>query len=96
VIELAPVGSVVVLKEAAPLALSAPVPSVVAPLWKVTVPVGVVLPDAGATVAVRTTFCPGVIWTAEAVSVVVVATTVCVTFTVTAEETELASLLLPP
>ena len=38
-------------------------------------PVGTLLPDCGATVAVNVTLCPGVTWVAEAESVVVVATT---------------------
>ena len=59
--ESVPVGSAVVFKEATPLALSVPVPSIVAPFKKVTVPVGVMLPELGVTVAVKITFCPGVV-----------------------------------
>jgi hypothetical protein len=92
---LAPVGSAVVVKEAAPLAFSVPVPKAVVPFRKVTVPVGIVFPDWGATDAVKVTLCPGVVCVAEAASDVVVATMVCVTVSVTAEETELASLGLP-
>ena len=58
---------------AAPLAFKVPVPRVVVPSTKVTVPVGTMLPTCGATFAVNVTLCPGVIWVADADSVVVVA-----------------------
>jgi hypothetical protein len=96
VIDCVPAAREVVLKEAAPLALRVAVPSVVAPSRKVTVPVGVVLPEAGETMAVKVTLCPVLIWVAEGVNEVVVATKVCVTVTVTAADTELPSLVLPP
>ena len=57
-IECAAADSVEVTKVAVPL-LSAPVPKVVAPSLKVTVPVGVPAPGADAvTVAVKVTDCP--------------------------------------
>ena len=57
-----------------PVAESGPVPSVVAPSLKVTVPVGtVVSPDGPDTVAVKVTLAPTVMVAAEALSVVVVA-----------------------
>ena len=62
------------LKEAAPLALRVAVPRAVVPSRKVTVPVGVVLPDVGETIAVNVTLWPVLICVAEAVSEVVVAT----------------------
>jgi hypothetical protein len=63
---------------------------------KVTVPVGTVLPDDGETIAVKVTLWPVLICVAEAVNDVVVATTLCVTVTVTAGEVELELVLLPP
>ena len=90
-----PAASATVLKNALPLEFSVPVPSTIDPSKNVTVPVGIVLPVCGATVAVRTTFPPELICVAEAASVVVVATTLCVTVTTTAVELELESLLLP-
>jgi hypothetical protein len=54
VMESEPVGRVVVARVATPLLLSAPLPRLVAPLRKVTVPVGIVAsPLGGLTVAVR-------------------------------------------
>jgi hypothetical protein len=96
VIDCVPAARALVLKEAAPLALRVAVPSAVVPSRKVTVPVGVVLPDAGATVAVNVTLWPVLICVAEAVNEVVVATRVCVTLTMSAAETELESVVLPP
>ena len=58
VIDCTPAGREVVLKEAVPLALSVAVPRVVAPFRKVTVPVGAMAPDCGATTAVKVTLCP--------------------------------------
>jgi hypothetical protein len=83
------------VKVATPLAFKVPVPRVVVPSRNVTVPVATLLPDCGATVAVNVTLCPLVICAAEAVSVVVVATVLCVTITLTAVETELLSSLSP-
>jgi hypothetical protein len=96
VIDCVPAAREVVLKEAAPLPLSVAVPSAVVPSMKVTVPVGVVVPDAGETMAVNVTLWPVLICVAEAVNAVVVATKVCVTLTVTAVETELELVVLPP
>src|SRR6185437_13053006 len=57
--EWEPTASVPVDKDAWPLALRVPVPSVAAPSLKVTVPVGVPVAGAvAATVAVRVTDCP--------------------------------------
>jgi hypothetical protein len=95
VIELDPTASVVVLKVATPLAFNGAVPRLVVPSRKVTVPVATPLPDWGETVAVNVTLWPAVTWAADAVNVVFVAPTV-VTFTLTAAETEPASLLSPP
>jgi hypothetical protein len=95
VIELDPTASVAVLKVATPLAFNGAVPRLVVPLRKVTVPVATPLPDWGATVAVNVTLWPAVTWVADAVNVVIVAT-VLVIFTLTAAETEPASLLSPP
>ena len=75
------------LKEAAPLAFRVAVPRGVVPSRKVTVPVGIVLPEVGETVAVNVTLWPVLICVAEAVNAVDVATKVCVTVTVTTEET---------
>jgi hypothetical protein len=85
-----------VLKNTVPLEFSVPVPRVVDPSKNVIVPAGTVLPDCGATVAVKTRFSPESICVAEAVNVVVVATTVCVTVTTTTADEELASVVLPP
>jgi hypothetical protein len=71
--ELAPAGSADVLNVATPSALSVPVPRVVAPLRKVTVPVGIVAPDCEAAVAVRVMACPVFPELGEEVSVVVLA-----------------------
>jgi hypothetical protein len=56
------------------LPLSVPVPSAVAPSRKVTVPVGVALPDAGDTVAVKVMLVPLTALVDEALSAVEVAT----------------------
>ena len=93
-IDWVPAAKVVVVNVATPLAFKFAAPSVV-PSRNVTVPVGTLLPDCGATVAVNVTLCPVVICAAEAVSVVVVATVLCVTTTLTALETELLSSLFP-
>ena len=62
-----------VLRVATPLAFREPVPRVVAPSRKVTVPVGVLLPACEATVAVRVMLCPVVPEVGLAVRVVVLA-----------------------
>jgi hypothetical protein len=62
-----------VVKVACPEALSVPVPSVVAPSLKVTVPLGVPPPLAGVTVAVKVTACPTVLGFGDDDSVVTVA-----------------------
>jgi hypothetical protein len=56
--ESAPAGNVVVEKVAIPLEFNEPVPRLVVPLSKVTVPVGVFVADCAVTVAVNVTFCP--------------------------------------
>jgi hypothetical protein len=76
--------------------LSVAVPRIVVPFRKETVPVGVVLPDCGATLAVKVTLCPVLIPVAEEVRVVVVVTVLGATLTVTAAETELELPVLPP
>jgi hypothetical protein len=97
VIDWDPAASVVVLKVATPLAFSGPVPRLVDPSRKVTVPVGTPLPDWGVTVAVNVTLWPAVTCVADAVKAVFVATPVgaAVTVTLTAAETEPAFLLSP-
>ena len=94
-IELDPTGSVVVFKVATPLAFNAPVPRLVVPLRKVTVPVGTLLPDWGETVAVSVTLWPAVTCVGDAVKAVIVGKVV-VTFTLTAAEVEPAFLVSPP
>lgn len=72
-----PAGSVEVLKVAAAEALSGPLPKVVVPFRKLTVPVGtVVLPEGPATVAVNRILAPAVAGFNDEVSVVVVAAVV--------------------
>ena len=56
--ESEPVGRVVVLKVATPLASRVAVPRLVVPLWKVTVPVGTPLPAFPVTVAVSESVVP--------------------------------------
>ena len=75
-----PAPSEEVVKVACLEALSVPVPSVVAPSLKVTVPVGVPDPLVGVTVAVKVTACPTVLGFGDEDSAVVVAAwpTVCV------------------
>ena len=73
VIECVPWVSAAVANVAVPVLSSAPVPSVVAPSKNVTVPVGVPVPDVGATVTVNVTDCPTADGLAEELSVVVVA-----------------------
>jgi len=75
--ECAPLAVIaVVVKVATPEPLSEPVPSWVVPSVNVTVPVGVLLPEDGVTVAVKVTDCPLDIVVAEAVRVVVVTVSV--------------------
>ena len=92
--ECEPTASTEVLRVADP-ELSAPVPRVLAPSLKVTVPVGVPAPGANAfTVAVNVTCCPnndGLVELASDVAVLAVLT-VCVTIA----EVLVAKLLLPP
>jgi hypothetical protein len=95
VIEFVPTARAVVVNVATPLVFKVPAPSVVVPPRNVTVPVGTLLPECGATVAVNVTLCPVVICAAEAVSVAVVATVLCVTTTLTVLEIELLSSLFP-
>ena len=77
VIEYVPAGSVDVLKLAAAEALSGPLPKVVVPFRKLTVPVGtVVLPEGPATVAVNKILLPAVAGFGDDTSVVVVAAVV--------------------
>jgi len=94
VIDCVPTAKAVVVNVATPPAFRVPCPSVV-PSRNVTVPVGTLLPDCGATVAVNVTLCPGVTSAAEAVSVVVVAPVLAVTTKLNAFETELLSSLPP-
>jgi hypothetical protein len=58
VIECVPAERLEVEKVATPLALSAGAPRGVLPSKNVTVPVGVPVPEVGATVAVKVTVCP--------------------------------------
>ena len=85
-----PTGSAVVWYVAVPPA-RATVFSAVAPSVNVTLPVGVPLPDAGATVSVSVTLVPAVIFVGDALSVLMVAVNAaCVTVIVTAAD------VLPP
>ena len=96
---MVPTGSEAKFNEAPPVAVSCAVPRLVDPSWKVTVPVGTLLPDWGATTAVKVTLCPVVSTVPEAVSVVVVGNVppgAPVTVTLTAVDAELVSLLSPP
>jgi hypothetical protein len=72
-IDWVPTAKAVVGNVATPLAFTVPARSVVVPSRNVTVPVGTLLPDCCATVAVNVTLCPSVTSAAEAESVVVVA-----------------------
>lgn len=69
VIERRPDASVEVVKAATP-ALRVDVPIAVVPSRKLTVPVGVPVPEAGVTVAVKVTVPPMGIWAAEVASAV--------------------------
>ena len=72
VMEWVPAVKEAVIYVACPLAFNVPVPSVVVPSLKVTVPVGVPVPELGATVAVKVTDCPTVEGFTDEVTVVVV------------------------
>ena len=63
--------SKLVVNVARPEPLSVPVPSVVAPSLKVTVPVGVTEPDTWVTVAVNVTLWPHTVGFVEAITAVV-------------------------
>jgi hypothetical protein len=65
-----PIGRVVVVRVATPLAFRVALPRLVDPFENVTVPVGVVVPDCEVTVAVRVTVCPTVAVVGDAWSVV--------------------------
>lgn len=92
--EWLPAASVDVDRVATPEELRAPVPMVVVPSAKVTVPVGVVVPEAGATVAVKVTLVPLRAVEAEADSEVVVATRTGAALTVTMTGVEVLPLKL--
>jgi hypothetical protein len=68
-----PTSKLLVLKVATPEPLRVPVPSVVVPSMKVTVPVGVPVPVVGVTVAVNVTDWPNTLGFVLEVSVVEVA-----------------------
>lgn len=70
-IALLPVARLVVVSVAVPVLLSIAVLNTVEPSLKVTVPVGVPLPELGATLAVKVTLVPAFTWVAETVSVVI-------------------------
>ena len=78
-----------------PVPSSVPVPSVVEPSLKVTVPVAATLPEAGLTVAVKVMLAPLVTVVADAVRVVVVATGAVETTSVVALDVELALFASP-
>src|SRR3984893_7718466 len=94
--ECVPAARAVVLNVAAPFACNEAFPRLLVPSKNLIEPVGTPLPDFGTTLAVNATLWPTVIWIPEAVSIVVVATAVCVITTLTALDTELLSLLSPP
>lgn len=83
---------------ALPPAERVPVPSVEAPSVKVTVPVGIAVPEAGVTVALKVILVPVCADVAEAVNAVVVAvrTGAAVTVTVTAVDVLPLKLASPP
>jgi hypothetical protein len=68
-----PAGRGLVLKAAVPLE-SCAVPKSVEPLLKVTAPVGVIVPEAGETLAVKVTLDPALACAEDTVSAVVVVT----------------------
>ena len=71
-----------------------PVPTVAAPSAKVTVPVGVVVPEAGETIAVKVMLVPLTADVADAVSAVDVETGTTTAFTVTVIAVEVLPLKL--
>lgn len=89
-----PTASVEVLKVATP-ADRVPLPMVVVPSRKLTVPVGEVVPEAGVTVTVKVMLVPLTAEVLDAARVVVVAMTGAVTVTTTAEEVLPVKLLSP-
>jgi len=92
-----PTGSVVVVRVAVPVPFSVPVPRVVVPLRNDTVPVGTaVVPEGGATTAVRVTLLPGATLALLDVRVVVETSGVAVTVTLIAAEVEDALFVSPP
>lgn len=84
------------LSVAVPAAFNVPVPRMVDPLRKVTLPEGTEVPDLAASVAVKVMLCPVLICVAEDIREVVVATAACATLTVTAAETDCEFAGLPP
>ena len=68
--ECVPTASDVVEKVATQEGFNVPVPKFVVPSLKVTVPVGVLLPDGPVTFAVRATFCPAATVVADTVNAV--------------------------
>src|SRR5580693_3437952 len=93
-----PAARAVVFNVAVPPGFNDALPRLFVPSKNVMEPAGLALPDCATTLAVNDTLWPIVIWFAEAVSVVVVATAVGAPATtmLTAFDTELASLLFPP
>ena len=91
-----PDGSDVVLNVAIPPAFRVPLPMMLDPSRKATVPVGITAPVCGVTFAVKVTFCPVLIAVAEEFREVLVAISPWVTVIVTGEETEAELLVLPP
>ena len=87
-IEGVPIGRVLTLNVATPEELSVPAPIDVAPFRKFTVPVGIAMPEAAVTVAVRFTAAPAVIDVGEAVSAVAVFTFVAAATTTVVEPDE--------
>jgi hypothetical protein len=81
--ECVPAARAVVFSVAVPPAFNEAFPRLVVPSKNLIEPVGTPLPDCGTTLAVNATRWPIVIWVAEAVSIVVVATAICVTTTLT-------------
>jgi hypothetical protein len=73
---------------ATPCPFNVPIPRVVVPFTKVTVPVGTTLPEVATTVAVRLTVCPTVIVVGDAAIEVVVPPFAAVTATTAAVEVE--------
>jgi hypothetical protein len=79
-----------------PLELNVPVPRMVDPFRKATSPVGVLLPDLAATLAVKVTLWPVLIAFVDAVSDVVVATWLGATVTVSGLDVDVANAVAPP